>query len=116
MKKNIILSVALAAATTMGLVSCDKSSPKMDDKTLASAQKSGECAKIAYVEVDSIMTQYKFCKEYSKILETKGNNCRPQPPTSSRRFSRTHIPASRQRPSRLACRSRTTTCRCSTSV
>lgn len=72
--KNIILSVALAAATTMGLVSCDKSSPKMDDKTPASAQKSGECAKIAYVEVDSIMTQYKFCKEYSKILETKGNN------------------------------------------
>ena len=74
MKKNIILSVALAAATTMGLVSCDKSSPKMDDKTPASAQKSGECAKIAYVEVDSIMTQYQFCKEYSKILETKGNN------------------------------------------
>lgn len=74
MKKNIILSVALAAATTMGLVSCDKSSPKMDDKTPASAQKSGESAKIAYVEVDSIMTQYKFCKEYSKILETKGNN------------------------------------------
>ena len=74
MKKNIILSVVLAAATTMGLVSCDKSSPKMDDKTPASAQKSGECAKIAYVEVDSIMTQYKFCKEYSKILETKGNN------------------------------------------
>ena len=74
MKKNIILSVALAAATTMGLVSCDKSSPKMDDKTPASAQKSGECAKIAYVEVDSIMTQYKFCKEYSKILEAKGNN------------------------------------------
>ena len=74
MKKNIILSVALAASTTMGLVSCDKSSPKMDDKTPASAQKSGECAKIAYVEVDSIMTQYKFCKEYSKILETKGNN------------------------------------------
>ena len=74
MKKNIIFSVALAAATTMGLVSCDKSSPKMDDKTPASAQKSGECAKIAYVEVDSIMTQYKFCKEYSKILETKGNN------------------------------------------
>ena len=74
MKKNIILSGALAAATTMGLVSCDTSSPKMDDKTPASAQKSGECAKIAYVEVDSIMTQYKFCKEYSKILETKGNN------------------------------------------
>ena len=46
----------------------------MDDKTAAAAPKSGEGTKIAYVEVDSIMTQYTFCKEYSKILETKGNN------------------------------------------
>ena len=74
MKKNIILAVALSAMTTLGLVSCDKSSPKMDDKTAAAAPKSGEGTKIAYVEVDSIMTQYTFCKEYSKILETKGNN------------------------------------------
>ncbi len=74
MKKNIILAMALAAVTTLGFVSCDKSSPKMDEKTTATAQKSGEGTKIAFVEVDSIMTQYKFCKEYSKILETKGNN------------------------------------------
>ncbi len=74
MKKNIILAMALAAVTTLGFVSCDKSSPKMDEKTTAAAQKSGEGTKIAFVEVDSIMTQYKFCKEYSKILETKGNN------------------------------------------
>lgn len=74
MKKNIILAVALLAMTTVGLVSCDKSSPKMDDKTAAASPKSSEATKIAYVEVDSIMTQYTFCKEYSKILETKGNN------------------------------------------
>lgn len=74
MKKNIILAVALVAMTTLGLVSCDKSSPKMDDKTTAVSTKSSEGTKIAYVEVDSIMTQYTFCKEYSKILETKGNN------------------------------------------
>ncbi len=30
--------------------------------------------KIAYVEVDSIMSQYKFCKEYSLILEKKSQN------------------------------------------
>ena len=30
--------------------------------------------KIAYVEVDSIMSQYKFCKEYSLILQKKGQN------------------------------------------
>lgn len=31
-------------------------------------------SKIAYVEVDSIMTQYKFCKDYSMILQKKGQN------------------------------------------
>ncbi len=74
MKKNIILAMALAAVMTLGLASCDKSSPKMDEKTASTTTKTGESTKIAYVEVDSIMTQYKFCKEYSKILETKGNN------------------------------------------
>lgn len=73
MKKTVILSVAVAAATTLGLVSCDKSSPKMDEKA-TTTQTAPAGNKIAYVEVDSIMTQYKFCKEYTKILETKGNN------------------------------------------
>lgn len=45
----------------------------MDDKS-----ESGKVAptetKIAFVEVDSIMTQYKFCKEYSLILQKKGQN------------------------------------------
>ena len=30
--------------------------------------------KIAYVEVDSLMTQYEYCKEYSLILEKKSQN------------------------------------------
>ena len=30
--------------------------------------------KIAYVEVDSIMSQYKFCKDYSLVLQKKGQN------------------------------------------
>lgn len=73
MKKNIILSVAIAAAATMGLASCDNSSPKMDNKA-TTAQQAPASNKIAYIEVDSIMTQYNFCKEYAKILEAKGNN------------------------------------------
>ena len=32
--------------------------------------------KIAYVEVDSLMTQYNFAKDYSVTLEKKGNNAR----------------------------------------
>lgn len=73
MKKSIILSVALVAASAFAMTSCDKSSPKMDEKTPA-AQETKVSGKIAYVEVDSIMTQYNFCKDYTKILEAKGNN------------------------------------------
>ena len=73
MKKNIVFSVALVAVPSLGLTSCDKSTPKMDQKAEAT-QQAPSTDKIAYVEVDSIMTQYNFCKEYSKILEQKGNN------------------------------------------
>ena len=73
MKKNIVFSVALVAVASLGLTACDKSTPKMDQKAEAT-QQAPSTDKIAYVEVDSIMTQYNFCKEYSKILEQKGNN------------------------------------------
>lgn len=72
-KKNIFRTVAIAAIATVGLTACDKSNPQMDQKTATTTQ-SAPSGKIAYVEVDSIMTQYTFCKEYSKILENKGNN------------------------------------------
>lgn len=74
MKKSIFFSVALIAATTLGLTSCNKSAPKMDEKTETAAQQTKGSGKIAYVEVDSIMTQYNFCKDYTKILNQKGNN------------------------------------------
>lgn len=72
-KKNIFRTMAIAAVATLSLAACDKSNPQMDQKDNA-AQQTAPSDKIAYVEVDSIMTQYTFCKEYSKILETKGNN------------------------------------------
>lgn len=43
----------------------------MEEKTTAAAPTE---LKIAYVEVDSIMTQYRFAKEYTEILEKKGQN------------------------------------------
>ena len=73
MKMNIIFSVALVAVASFGLTSCDKSSPKMYQKAEAT-QQTASIGKIAYVEVDSIMTQYNFCKDYSKLLEQKGKN------------------------------------------
>ena len=57
----------------MAMTSCDKSKSQVDDKPVA-AQTAPTSTKIAFVEVDSIMTQYKFCKDYSLILQKKGQN------------------------------------------
>ncbi len=71
MKKNILSSVAFATVAALALVSCNKSQPQVEAK---SESKAPAELKIAYVEVDSIMTQYTFAKEYSALLEKKGQN------------------------------------------
>ena len=71
MKKNIFLALAVAAM----MVSCNNSSPKMDDKPVAAGD-SVQGMKIAFIEVDSLMTQYNFAKDYSVTLEKKSNNAR----------------------------------------
>lgn len=76
-RNTFVCALSAAAMSLLALSSCNNSSPKMDEKPSqeqASVQTSG--MKIAYVEVDSLMTQYKFCKEYSLILQKKSNNAR----------------------------------------
>ena len=72
-KKNILKTMALAVIATLAMTSCNQSAPKVDAKSDA-AQPTSKEMKIAYVEVDSIMSQYKFCKDYSLILQRKGQN------------------------------------------
>ena len=69
MKKYIFPALAIAAM----MVSCNNQSPKMDDQPAAA---SGDGLKIAFVEVDSLMTQYTFAKDYSVTLQKKSNNAR----------------------------------------
>ena len=71
MRKNILGSVAIAAVAALSLASCNKSQPQVEAK---SESKAPAELKIAYVEVDSIMTQYTFAKEYAAVLEKKGQN------------------------------------------
>ncbi len=73
-KKNVFRALTIATVATIGLVSCDKSNPQMDQKATPATSNAAPSSKIAFIEVDSIMTKYKFCIEYSKILEQKGNN------------------------------------------
>ena len=71
MKKYIFSALAIAAM----MVSCNNQSPKMDDQP-AAGETSASGLKIAYVEVDSLMTQYDFAKDYSVTLQKKSNNAR----------------------------------------
>ena len=69
--KRKFLSIALVATGIVAFSSCNNAQPKVEEKTTAAAPTE---LKIAYVEVDSIMTQYRFAKEYTEILEKKGQN------------------------------------------
>ncbi len=71
--KKVICSAAVVALMSLVAASCNKQAPKVDEKPAAAAS-AGTDMKIAFIEVDSIMSQYKFCKEYSAILEKKGQN------------------------------------------
>ena len=71
MKKYIFSALTIAAM----MVSCNNQSPKMDDQPVA-GETSASGLKIAYVEVDSLMTQYDFAKDYSVTLQKKSNNAR----------------------------------------
>ncbi len=70
MKKYILSALTIAL-----MASCNNASSKMDDQPVA-GNASGEGLKIAYVEVDSLMTQYDFAKDYSVTLQKKSNNAR----------------------------------------
>ena len=71
MKKYIFSALAIAAM----MVSCNNQNPKMDEQPDAGGT-SASGLKIAYVEVDSLMTQYDFAKDYSVTLQKKSNNAR----------------------------------------
>lgn len=64
-------TMVAVAALSLAMTSCNKSTA--NDEAQAQPVAPGSL-KIAYVEVDSIMSQYKFCKDYSLILQKKGQN------------------------------------------
>lgn len=72
-RKSAIRNLAVVAMIAASLTACNKSQPQVDQKS-DNTEKQSTDNRLAYIEVDSIMTQYQFCKEYTKILEQKGNN------------------------------------------
>ena len=72
MKKYVFSALAFAAV----MASCNNESPKMDEKPQAAGVENVSGMKIAFVEVDSLMTQYDFAKDYSVTLQKRSNNAR----------------------------------------
>lgn len=72
MKKNILSTAAFAAFVALAVTSCNKQQPQVEAKS--NSQTAPSEMKIAYVEVDSIMSQYQFAKDYAGILEKKSQN------------------------------------------
>ena len=73
-KKKLFRSLTVVAIAAMTLSACNNNSGKMDEKPAAAQTAAPGSLKIGFIEVDTIMTQYNFCKDYSKILEKRGNN------------------------------------------
>ena len=71
---HIFSTLALAAMTTLAFTACNKQNSQAENKSESNTKAAPTSMKIAYVEVDSIMSQYKFCKDYSLILQKKGQN------------------------------------------
>ena len=71
------LSALAAAVMAFGIMSCNNQPQGNDTKETArpaAATVSAGSQQIAYVEIDSIMGQYKYWKEVTKILEAKEKN------------------------------------------
>ena len=75
MKKNVTTALVALAALT---IACNNQSAKMDEQPAAASETTAQQGgmRLAYVEVDSLMTQFEFAKEKTKELEKKSNNAR----------------------------------------
>lgn len=72
------MSIALLAMTTFVLVACNKQ-PQQNDSTASKAEETSTSKPtggqtVAYVEIDSIMSQYTYWKDVTKLIKAKEAN------------------------------------------
>ena len=75
-RKNIFRTVMIVSVAALTMTSCNKSGKQNDETPSQAGKAAGTSMKIAYVEVDSLMSQYKFCKDYTLLMTKKGQNIR----------------------------------------
>lgn len=71
MKKNV-LNIACVAIMAVTMSACNNSSEQPQNADAQQPVQTG--LKIAYINADTITSQYKFCKDYTVVLEKKESN------------------------------------------
>ena len=74
--KKILFTMSVAAMLGLGMTSCNNQPKKNDTQSSenAAAAQGADGLKIAYVEVDSIMSQYNYWKDVTKLMQGKEAN------------------------------------------
>lgn len=72
--KKIISTMAVAAVAVCAFTSCNNQPKQNDTKPAAAVEAPKNETKIAFVEVDSIMSQYNYWKEVTKLMQQKEQN------------------------------------------
>lgn len=74
--RNLLHAGWLAGLAALLTMSCTQEAPEAADADKAAVATSTVGLKLAYVEIDSLMSQYDFCKDYTLLLSRKGENIR----------------------------------------
>lgn len=75
MKKNILRVFPLVVLAT-AMTACNNQAPKMDDEPATSSSEAASGMRIAFIEIDSLTSQYEFAKQTTLELEKKSTNAR----------------------------------------
>lgn len=77
MRKKKTFAAGLFAVSAVCIMSgCGNNATTSDKSNQATAETSANGLRIAYVEIDSLMSQYNFCKDYTILMNQKGENIR----------------------------------------
>lgn len=75
-KQHLACAGLIALACTLGTTSCSQGSSKDEAANSQATEIPAGGLKIAYVEIDTLMSQYEFCKDYTILMNRKGENIR----------------------------------------
>lgn len=64
----------LALGAMIALNACSNKDTETETEEVTPVEQDGTGLKIAYIEIDSLMSQYQFCTDYNLLLNQKGDN------------------------------------------